>query len=91
MSAMNEKNLDLLWDVNVNVYVRLGSCSLPMKEIVALEPGSVVQLNEKAEDLVGVFVNNKIIARGEVVTVDDHLGIRIKEMLGAQKEEEEKK
>jgi flagellar motor switch protein FliN len=53
MSEMNEQNLDLLWDVNVNVYVRLGSCSLPMKEIVGLEPGSVVQLNEKAEDLVG--------------------------------------
>ena len=58
-----------------------------MKEIVGLEPGSVVQLNEKAEDLVGVFVNNKIVARGEVVTVDDHLGIRIKEMLGVSEED----
>ena len=90
MSATNEKNLDLLWDVNVNVYVRLGSCSLPMKEIAELEAGSVIQLNEKTDDLVGVFVNNKIIARGEVVTVDDHLGIRIKEMLGASEKREEK-
>ena len=89
MSEMNDKNLDLLWDVNVNVYVRLGSCSLPMKEIVALEPGSVVQLKEKAEDLVGIFVNNKIVALGEVVTVDDHLGVRIKQMLEPNKKEEQ--
>lgn len=89
MSEMNDKNLDLLWDVNVNVYVRLGSCSLPMKEIVALEPGSVVQLKEKAEDLVGIFVNNKIVALGEVVTVDDHLGVRIKQMLESNKKEEQ--
>lgn len=89
MSEMNDKNLDLLWDVNVNVYVRLGSCSLPMKEIVALEPGSVVQLKEKSEDLVGIFVNNKIVAMGEVVTVDDHLGVRIKKMLETNTKEEQ--
>ena len=89
MSEMNDKNLDLLLDVNVNVYVRLGSCSLPMKEIVALEPGSVVQLKEKSEDLVGIFVNNKIVAMGEVVTVDDHLGVRIKKMLETDKKEEQ--
>ena len=88
MSEESNQNLDLLWDVNVNVYVRLGSCSLPMKEIVALEPGSVVQLKEKAEDLVGVFVNNKIVALGEVVTVDDHLGVRVKKMLESHKKEE---
>lgn len=88
MSGLNDKNLDLLWDVNVNVYVRLGSCSLPMKEIVALEPGSVIQLKEKSEDLVGIFVNNKIVAMGEVVTVDDHLGVRIKKMLETDKKEE---
>ncbi len=86
MSESN-KNLDLLWDVNVNVYVRLGSCSLSMKEIASLSPGAIVQLREKTDDPVSIFVNNKMVARGEVVAIDDHLGVRIKEMLGAEKEE----
>ena len=45
--SVNEKNLELLLDVDVNVYVRLGSCSLPMKEIVNLDTGSLIQLKEK--------------------------------------------
>ena len=48
-----------------------------------------MQLKEKAEDLVGIFVNNKIVALGEVVTVDDHLGVRIKQMLESNKKEEQ--
>lgn len=78
---MSDKNLDLIWDVKVDVYVRLGESALPMKEIVSLEPGSVVQLDQKADDWVGLYVNDKLIARGEVVTVEDQLGIRIKEMI----------
>lgn len=80
---MNDKNLDIIWDVKVDVYVRLGESSLPMKDIVSLESGNVVQLNQKSNDLVGLYVNEKLIALGEVVTVDDHLGIRIKEMVDA--------
>lgn len=78
---MNDKNLDIIWDVKVDVYVRLGESSLPMKDIVSLEAGNVVQLNQKSNDLVGLYVNDKLIALGDVVTVDDHIGIRIKEMV----------
>ena len=78
---MNEKNLELIGDIKINVYVQLGHCSLPMQEIIALEPGTLIQLNEKANDLVSLYANNKLIARGEVVTIEDQLGIRIKEMI----------
>lgn len=78
---MTDKNLDLIWDVNVQVYVRLGKTSLPMREIVSLEPGAIVQLDEKADAPVELFVNNKLVGYGEVVTIEDQLGIRIKEMV----------
>lgn len=89
--SVNEKNLELLLDVDVNVYVRLGSCSLPMKEIVNLDTGSLIQLKEKTEDLAEIFVNNKLVARGEIIVIDDHLGVKIKEMLNIENKAEEDK
>lgn len=83
---MNEKNLELIRDIKVNVHVRLGHCNLPMQEIVSLEPGTLIQLEEKSNDLVSLYVNNKLIAYGEVVTIEDQLGIRIKEMVNTPSE-----
>ncbi len=88
MTEKGDKNLDLIWDVKVDVYVRLGKGLLPMKEIIALEEGTVVQLDQKVDEPVGLYVNDKLIAYGEVVAVDDQLGIRIKEIVeGADKRE----
>ncbi|OHE72633.1 MAG: flagellar motor switch protein FliN [Verrucomicrobia bacterium GWC2_42_7] len=78
---MSQKNLDVVLDVNVHVTVQLGSCDLPMKNIVELATGAVVQLNQHAKDPVGLYVNSKLIAYGEVVVVDDNFGIKITELL----------
>ncbi len=75
-----EKDLSLLMDVRVKLTVQLGSCRMPMREVMELVPGSVIQLNQEAKDPVGLYVNDKLIAYGEVVVVEDNFGIKITEM-----------
>jgi flagellar motor switch protein FliN/FliY len=75
-------NLDVLFDIPVQVSVELGGCHLPMKDVLQLGVGSVVQLDKEAESPVDLYVNEKLIARGEVVVVDDHYGIKVTEIIG---------
>jgi flagellar motor switch protein FliN/FliY len=81
---METKTLDIVLDVKVKVTVQLGSCTLPMREVLELAPGSVVQLNQHASDPVGLYVNDKLVAYGEVVVVEDNFGIKITELVGSQ-------
>jgi flagellar motor switch protein FliN/FliY len=82
---MEDKTLDIVLDVKVSVTVQLGSCMLPMREVLELSPGLVVQLNQRASDPVGLYVNDKLVAYGEVVVVDDNFGIKITELVGSGK------
>lgn len=75
------KSLDLVLDVKVQITVQLGSCELPMREVLALTPGAVLQLRQQAKDPVGLYVNGKLIAYGEVVVVEDNFGIKITELI----------
>ena len=85
MSALTEdKSLDIVLDVKVKVTVQLGSCQLSMREVLELAPGSVVQLNQHASDPVGLSVNDKLVAYGEVVVVEDNFGIKITELVGSE-------
>jgi flagellar motor switch protein FliN/FliY len=81
---MDAKNLDVVLDVKVNLTARLGSCELPMREIVDLAPGTVLQLDRQAKDPIELLVNNKVIAHGEVVVVDDKFGIKITSLVENQ-------
>lgn len=74
-------NLDVIMDVPVDVSVELGSCRMPMREVLQLQIGSVIQLDKVADAPVDIFVNRKLIARGEVVVVEDRFGIKITEIL----------
>ena len=84
-NLMDEKSLDIVLDVKVRVTVQLGSVLLPMREVLELAPGSVVQLAQQASDPVGLFVNDKLVAYGEVVVVEDNFGIKITELVGSAK------
>jgi flagellar motor switch protein FliN/FliY len=84
-NQMDEKTLDIVLDVKVKVTVQLGSCQLPMREVLELAPGSVVQLNQHASDPVGLYINEKLVAYGEVVVVEDNFGIKITELVGSVK------
>lgn len=84
-NLMEDKALDIVLDVKVKVTVQLGSCLLPMRDVLELSPGSVVQLTQHASDPVGLYVNDKLVAYGEVVVVEDNFGIKITELVGAAK------
>ena len=82
-TAKSAPNLELLLDVRVKLTVELGACQIPMRDVLQLNPGSVVKLEKAAQTPVDVYANQKLIARGEVVVVDDSYGIKITELLGA--------
>jgi flagellar motor switch protein FliN/FliY len=75
-------NLEMLLDVKIKLTVELGACQLTMREALALNVGSVVKLDKTAQAPVDLYVNQKRIARGEVVVVDDAYGIKITEIFG---------
>lgn len=72
-----KKNLDILKDVMLHVSVELGRTKSTIREVIDFEEGSVIELNKIAGEQVEVFVNNKIVAKGEVIVIEDKFGIRI--------------
>ena len=77
-------NIDLLMDVSMRVTVELGRTRMQLSQILELQHGSVVELDRLAGDPVDVFVNDVMVARGEVVVVDDKFGVRITEMISSK-------
>jgi flagellar motor switch protein FliN/FliY len=77
----SNKNLDLLMDVMLQVVVELGRTRMPLRQVLELQPGSVVELDRLAGEAVDIFVNERLIARGEVVMVDDKFGVRITDLV----------
>jgi flagellar motor switch protein FliN/FliY len=77
-----QANLNLVLDVPVSLAIELGSCQLPMREVLQLCVGSVVQLDKPADAPVELSVNGKLIARGEVVVIEDRYGVKITEVIG---------
>ena len=71
------ESYEFLQDLEMNVYIELGRTKMPIKDVLELERGYVIELNKLASEPVDIFVNNKKIAEGEVVVVDKHFGIRI--------------
>jgi flagellar motor switch protein FliN/FliY len=84
MNATTEtaNNLDLVLDVPVSLTIELGGCQLPMREVLQLNIGSVVQLDKPADAPVELSINGKLIARGEVVVIEDRFGVKITEVIG---------
>lgn len=79
-----ESNLDLILDVPLHVTVELGRCRKTIQEILELNIGSIITLDRLAGEPVDVLVNNKQIARGEVIVIEENYGIRITEILTVQ-------
>lgn len=79
-------SLDMLMDVILQLTVELGRTELTVRQVLDLQKGSVVELDRIAGDAVDVFVNDHLIAKGEVVVVDDKFGVRITEMVSPMRE-----
>ena len=79
-----QNNIELLLDVSMRVTVELGRTRMQLAQILELQHGSVVELDRLAGDPVDIFVNDCMVARGEVVIVDDKFGVRITEMVSSK-------
>lgn len=71
------KNLDLLMNVNLQMSVELGRTELPFKKVLELTRGSIISLDKLAGEPVELFANGKLVAFGEVVVIEDNFGLRI--------------
>ncbi len=74
-------HLELLRNVPLQITAELGRRKMLVREIVALGSGSIVELDRLAAGPVDVLINNKLVARGEVVAVDENFGVRITEIV----------
>lgn len=83
-SDIEVRNLELLRDVRIRISVELGQRELPLGEILHLVRGSVIELDKLASEPVSVHANGRTIAKGEVVVIDDHFGVRITNLISAK-------
>jgi flagellar motor switch protein FliN/FliY len=79
--GIEESGLDLLLDIPMEVTVELGRVKMLVKDVVELGSGSIIEIDKAAGEPVDVMVNNRLVARGEVVVIDDNFGVRITEIL----------
>ena len=84
--SFSESNIELLLDVSLRVTVELGRTRMKLSPILELQHGSVVELDRLAGDPGDIFVNDRMVAHGEVVVLDDKFGVRITEMVSPNAE-----
>ncbi len=75
------QHISAIHDVPVNVTAVLGRSSMQVSQLLKLSRGAVIELDRKVGEAIDIYVNNRLVARGEVVVVDDHLGITMTEII----------
>ena len=84
-SPGNAKDLDAVYDIPVQVSAVLGKTSMQVSQLLKLGRGAVVELDRKVGEAVDIYVNNRLVARGEVVVVEDRLGVTMTEIVKADR------
>jgi flagellar motor switch protein FliN len=88
MQDAHVSSIDLLRDVDLNVKIELGRSRMLVEDVLRLSEGSVVELDKLAGDPVDVFVNDRLVARGEVLVLNDNFCVRINEIVAGAREED---
>lgn len=83
-TSTGNPQIDMLLDVTLQVSIELGRTEMSIKKILDLGPGSIIELNRMAGEPVDLLVNDKVIAKGEVVVVDENFGIRIVKLVSPE-------
>ncbi|UUZ85937.1 flagellar motor switch protein FliN [Paenibacillus sp. P26] len=81
LSPAEDTNLNLLLDIPLKVTVELGRTHKVIKDILELSQGSIIELDKLAGEPVDILVNNKLIAKGEVVVIDENFGVRVTDIV----------
>lgn len=77
----NVTNITAIYDVPVQVSAVLGRATMPVNQLLKLSRGAVIELDRKVGESIDVFVNNRLVARGEIIVMDQHLGITMTEII----------
>jgi flagellar motor switch protein FliN/FliY len=75
------KELEAVYDIPVQVSAVLGKATMQVSQLLKLGRGAVVELDRKVGEAIDIYVNNRLVARGEVVVVDDRLGVTMTEIV----------
>jgi len=81
------EHLDAVYAVPVEVSAVLGKATMPVSSLLKLGRGAVVELDRKVGEAIDIYVNNRLVARGEVVVVEDRLGITMTEIIKTERKE----
>jgi flagellar motor switch protein FliN/FliY len=84
VEQIEKSKMELLYDVPLKFTVELGRTEKTLKEILDLGPGAIIELEKAAGEPLDILVNGKLVAKGEVIVIDEHYGIRIKEILNSE-------
>src|SRR5579875_2932713 len=77
-------DLEAVFDVPVKVAAVLGRAKMEVGDLLKLDPGKVIELDRKVGEAIDIYVNNRLVARGEVVLVEDKLGVTMTEIIKAE-------
>jgi flagellar motor switch protein FliN/FliY len=83
--AADNINLETVYDIPVQITVVLGKTSMQVNQLLKLGRGAVLELDKKVGEAIDIFVNNRLVARGEVVVVEDRIGVTMTEIIKAEK------
>lgn len=78
-------DLETVFDVPVTVSAVLGNSHMPVEQVMKLAPGSVLELDRRVGEAIDIYVNDRLVARGEVVLVEDKLGVTMTEIIKADR------
>lgn len=76
-----QQSIEAMYDIPVTISVVLGKTTMPVQQLLKLGRGAVLELDRKVGEPAEIYVNNKLVARGEVVIVDDKLGVTMTEII----------
>ena len=82
---VSEKDLNAIYDIPVQVQAVLGRAQMQVSQLLKLGRGAVVELDRKVGEAIDIYVNNRLVARGEVVVVEDRLGITMTEIIKSER------
>lgn len=83
--GVDNVTLEAVYDIPVQISVVLGSTSMQVSQLLKLGRGAVVELDRKVGEPIDIYVNNRLIAKGEVVVVEDRIGVTMTEIIKPEK------
>jgi flagellar motor switch protein FliN/FliY len=84
-TPQNARELEAVYEIPVQVSAVLGRATMQVSQLLKLGRGAVVELDRKVGEAIDIYVNNRLVARGEVVVVDDRLGVTMTEIVKAER------